>query len=57
MEVVFNAARSSSASKGALMERYYRDCAMYRSHISSQHLNFAAPIGALTLLEAWIMGL
>jgi 3-hydroxy-9,10-secoandrosta-1,3,5(10)-triene-9,17-dione monooxygenase len=43
-EVVFNAARSGAAKNGSLMERCYRDCAMYRSHISSQHLNFAAPI-------------
>lgn len=57
-EVVFNAARSSSAKKGSLMERYYRDCAMYRSHISSQYLNFAAPIGRAHFgLKLGIMGL
>jgi 3-hydroxy-9,10-secoandrosta-1,3,5(10)-triene-9,17-dione monooxygenase len=58
MEFIFNAARSSSAKKGRRMERYYRDCAMYRSHISSQHLNFAAPIGRSHFgLKLGIMGL
>ena len=43
-EVLFNAASSTAARKGQSIQRYYRDCAMYRSHISSQCLNFAAPI-------------
>lgn len=43
-EIIFNAASSTAAKKGHRIQRYYRDCAMYRSHISSQHLNFAAPI-------------
>jgi 3-hydroxy-9,10-secoandrosta-1,3,5(10)-triene-9,17-dione monooxygenase len=43
-EIIFNAASSAAAKKGQRIQRYYRDCAMYRSHISSQHLNFAAPI-------------
>ncbi|MDR3420976.1 MAG: hypothetical protein P4L80_07010 [Xanthobacteraceae bacterium] len=44
VDVVFNAASSAAAKKGQRIQRYYRDCAMYRSHISSQYLNFAAPI-------------
>jgi 3-hydroxy-9,10-secoandrosta-1,3,5(10)-triene-9,17-dione monooxygenase len=44
VDVIFNAASSAAAKKGQRIQRYYRDCAMYRSHISSQHLNFAAPI-------------
>ena len=43
-EIVFCAANSSATKKGQRIQRYYRDCAMYRSHISSQALNFAAPI-------------
>jgi 3-hydroxy-9,10-secoandrosta-1,3,5(10)-triene-9,17-dione monooxygenase len=43
-EIIFNASSSVAAKKGHRIQRYYRDCAMYRSHISSQHLNFAAPI-------------
>ena len=44
-EIIFNAASSAAAKKGQLIQRCYRDCAMYRSHISSQYLNFAPPIG------------
>lgn len=43
-EILFCAASSTAAKKGQRIQRYYRDCAMYRSHISSQYLNFAAPI-------------
>jgi 3-hydroxy-9,10-secoandrosta-1,3,5(10)-triene-9,17-dione monooxygenase len=43
-EIIFCAANSSATKKGQRIQRYYRDCAMYRSHISSQGLNFAAPI-------------
>lgn len=44
MQILFSAASSTAAKKGQRIQRYYRDCAMYRSHISSQYLNFAAPI-------------
>jgi 3-hydroxy-9,10-secoandrosta-1,3,5(10)-triene-9,17-dione monooxygenase len=45
VDTVFNNASSAAAKKGQRIQRYYRDCAMYRSHISSQYLNFAGPIG------------
>jgi 3-hydroxy-9,10-secoandrosta-1,3,5(10)-triene-9,17-dione monooxygenase len=44
VDVVFANASSAATKKGQKIERYYRDVAMYRSHISSQILNFAAPI-------------
>jgi 3-hydroxy-9,10-secoandrosta-1,3,5(10)-triene-9,17-dione monooxygenase len=44
VDVVFCNASSAATKKGQKIERYYRDVAMYKSHISSQVLNFAAPI-------------
>ena len=44
VETVFANASSAATKKGEKIERYYRDVAMYKSHISSQYLNFAAPI-------------
>jgi len=49
VEIVFNAAGSSAARKGHRIQRYYRDCAMYKGHMSSQPLNFAAPVGRARL--------
>ncbi len=45
VETVFANASSAATKKGQRLERYYRDVAMYKSHISAQYLNFAAPIG------------
>ncbi len=44
VDIVFANASSAATKKGQRIERYYRDVAMYRSHISAQILNFAAPI-------------
>ncbi|MGZ5937190.1 MAG: hypothetical protein ACXWLK_07315 [Rhizomicrobium sp.] len=57
-DIVFNAAGSSAAKKGQRIQRYYRDCAMYKGHMSSQYLNFATPIGRSHFgLPAGIFGL
>ena len=45
VEHLFQVASSASAKKGAKMERYFRDVAMYRSHMSAQYLNIASGIG------------
>jgi 3-hydroxy-9,10-secoandrosta-1,3,5(10)-triene-9,17-dione monooxygenase len=45
VEHLFHVASSASAKKGAKMERYFRDVAMYRSHMSAQYLNIASGIG------------
>ncbi|MCC2096738.1 MAG: hypothetical protein KDJ29_07585 [Hyphomicrobiales bacterium] len=42
VDLLFAAAGSSAARKGQRMERYYRDCAMYRSHTSSQAANLGS---------------
>ena len=44
VDVIFANASSAATKKGQKIERYYRDLGMYRSHISAQILNFAAPI-------------
>ncbi|MGH7073516.1 MAG: hypothetical protein ACREFD_04860, partial [Stellaceae bacterium] len=44
IDAIFANASSAAAKKGQKIERYYRDLGMYRSHISSQLLNFAAPV-------------
>ena len=44
VDIVFANASSAATKKGQKIERYYRDVGMYKSHISSQILNFAAPI-------------
>jgi 3-hydroxy-9,10-secoandrosta-1,3,5(10)-triene-9,17-dione monooxygenase len=45
VEHLFHVSSSASAKKGARMERYFRDVAMYRSHMSAQYLNIASGIG------------
>jgi 3-hydroxy-9,10-secoandrosta-1,3,5(10)-triene-9,17-dione monooxygenase len=47
VDLLFRAASSAAAKKGQRIERYYRDCAMYRSHISSQFPNLASGLGRL----------
>jgi 3-hydroxy-9,10-secoandrosta-1,3,5(10)-triene-9,17-dione monooxygenase len=47
VDLVFRAASSTAAMKGQRMARYYRDCAMYRGHGSSQLPTFALGIGRL----------
>lgn len=42
VDLLFAAASSSASRKGERMERYYRDCAMYRGHTSSQVANIAS---------------
>ena len=44
VDIVFRAASSAAARKGQRIERYWRDCAMYRSHSSSQAATFAAGV-------------
>jgi 3-hydroxy-9,10-secoandrosta-1,3,5(10)-triene-9,17-dione monooxygenase len=41
VQVIFNAASSSAAKRGQRIQRYYRDAAMYRSHIAAQYMNTA----------------
>lgn len=45
VEHLFQVSSSASAKKGARMERYFRDVAMYRSHMSAQYLAIASGIG------------
>lgn len=47
VESLFRSAGSSAAKKGARMERYYRDIAMYRTHTSSQYGALTQRIGAV----------
>ena len=47
VDLVFRAASSAAAKKGQRIERYWRDCAMYRSHSSAQLANFASGLGRL----------
>jgi 3-hydroxy-9,10-secoandrosta-1,3,5(10)-triene-9,17-dione monooxygenase len=47
VELVFRAASSAAAKKGQRIERYWRDCAMYRSHSSAQFANLASGLGRL----------
>jgi 3-hydroxy-9,10-secoandrosta-1,3,5(10)-triene-9,17-dione monooxygenase len=44
VDLMFRAASSAAAKKGQRIERYYRDCAMYRSHSSSQLPTFASGV-------------
>jgi acyl-CoA dehydrogenase-like protein len=44
VELLFQTASSSVAKKGQRLQRYYRDVAMYRGHISSQYQNMASSI-------------
>jgi len=58
VDIVFCNASSAATKKGQKIERYYRDVAMYKSHISSQILNFAAPIARAHFgLEIGMFGL
>jgi 3-hydroxy-9,10-secoandrosta-1,3,5(10)-triene-9,17-dione monooxygenase len=41
VDLIFRAASSAAARKGQRIERYWRDCAMYRSHSSAQSATFA----------------
>ena len=41
VDLIFRAASSAAAKKGQRIERYWRDCAMYRSHSSAQSATFA----------------
>jgi 3-hydroxy-9,10-secoandrosta-1,3,5(10)-triene-9,17-dione monooxygenase len=45
VDIVFRAASSAAAKKGQRIERYLRDCAMYRSHSSAQFANLASGLG------------
>jgi 3-hydroxy-9,10-secoandrosta-1,3,5(10)-triene-9,17-dione monooxygenase len=47
VDLVFRAASSAAAKKGQRIERYWRDCAMYRSHSSAQFATFASGLGRL----------
>jgi 3-hydroxy-9,10-secoandrosta-1,3,5(10)-triene-9,17-dione monooxygenase len=47
VDLLFRAASSAAAKKGQRIERYYRDCAMYRSHMSSQFPNLASGLARL----------
>jgi 3-hydroxy-9,10-secoandrosta-1,3,5(10)-triene-9,17-dione monooxygenase len=47
VDLLFRAASSAAAKKGQRIERYYRDAAMYRSHISAQFPNLATGLGRL----------
>ena len=58
MDVIYAASSSAANKKGQKIERYYRDVAMYRSHISAQYLNFAAPLARAHFgLELGLFGL
>jgi 3-hydroxy-9,10-secoandrosta-1,3,5(10)-triene-9,17-dione monooxygenase len=41
VELLYQTSGSSTSRKGARLARYFRDVAMYRSHVSAQYLNFA----------------
>jgi 3-hydroxy-9,10-secoandrosta-1,3,5(10)-triene-9,17-dione monooxygenase len=47
VDEVFSAASSSAAKRGQRLQRYYRDVAMYRSHISAQYLSTATELARL----------
>lgn len=49
VELMFHTASSSAARKGERMQRYFRDIAMYRGHLSSQQLDLAGDLGRLYL--------
>jgi 3-hydroxy-9,10-secoandrosta-1,3,5(10)-triene-9,17-dione monooxygenase len=44
VELLFHTASSASAKRGQRLERYFRDVAMYRSHMSAQYLSIASGI-------------
>jgi 3-hydroxy-9,10-secoandrosta-1,3,5(10)-triene-9,17-dione monooxygenase len=45
VELIFQSAGSTAAKRGQPLQRYFRDVAMYRGHISAQYLNLASTIG------------
>jgi 3-hydroxy-9,10-secoandrosta-1,3,5(10)-triene-9,17-dione monooxygenase len=45
VDLVFRAASSAATRKGQRIERYWRDCAMYRGHSSAQLANLASGLG------------
>jgi 3-hydroxy-9,10-secoandrosta-1,3,5(10)-triene-9,17-dione monooxygenase len=47
VEHLFHNASSFSAKKGQKLERYFRDVAMYRSHMSAQYLNIASGLSRI----------
>ncbi len=58
MDVIYALSSSAATKKGQKIERYYRDVAMYKSHISAQYLNFAAPLARAHFgLELGLFGL
>lgn len=44
LDVLLAAASSAAAKRGQRIQRYYRDAAMYRSHISAQYLSTAGEL-------------
>ncbi|HXE16990.1 MAG TPA: hypothetical protein VN632_07160 [Stellaceae bacterium] len=58
MDAIHALSSSAATKKGQKIERYYRDVAMYKSHISAQYLNFAAPLARAHFgLELGMFGL
>ena len=45
VELIFQSAGSTAAKRGQLLQRLFRDVAMYRGHISAQYLNLSSTIG------------
>ena len=44
VEMLFHTGGSAPARRGHRLQRYFRDVAMYRGHISAQYLNFASGV-------------
>jgi 3-hydroxy-9,10-secoandrosta-1,3,5(10)-triene-9,17-dione monooxygenase len=49
VEHLFHNASSAASKRGQRLERYFRDVAMYRQHMSAQYLNIASGIGRVHL--------
>ena len=49
VEMLFRTASSSAARDGEKMQRYFRDIAIYRGHISAQYENVAEMLGRVHL--------
>jgi len=45
VELIWRSASSAQSKRGGRIQRYYRDAAMYRQHISAQIQNFAVYLG------------
>lgn len=43
-KLLFHTASSGAARKGQRLQRYFRDVAMYRGHISAQYQNMTSSI-------------